>query len=194
MTNSITINLDDILYTISDTEYIDESQALAALFASESIAFSKSLFVNCSDFFAWGCSDGEDFTYSQIIDIFKMFLKDQRWGPSLWVAIQRKEMPQKTVEGAIRKQGIWDLDAMALEHGLRANYYSGTNMVFARYKYELASKWAEENHLPPVEFNAQWWATLWEEFTKANPDWNTESVYAEYKRRLTLWTETNGWV
>lgn len=71
--------------------------------------------VNCNDVFAWGCADSETLPYDQIKTLYQMWKKDPEWGPAVWCMIQRKFMPQKPVEDAIRKAGIWNLDEMGLD-------------------------------------------------------------------------------
>lgn len=72
------------------------------------------IFVNCSDVFAWACSDAEVLPSGQIESLYRMWKRDQSMGPAVWCAIQRNQMPQKPVEDAIRKAGIWDLDGLNL--------------------------------------------------------------------------------
>lgn len=72
------------------------------------------LLMNCNDVFAWGCADCEEVAYTDIKDIWDHFAKDKVWGTAVWVMKKRNEMPQKPVETIIRKEGIWDLDAMRL--------------------------------------------------------------------------------
>lgn len=71
-----------------------------------------SIIVNCNDVFAWGSADGEELPHAEIENLYRMWRKDPVWGPSIWCIKQRNQMPQKPVEEAIRKAGIWDLDAL----------------------------------------------------------------------------------
>ncbi len=64
-----------------------------------------SLHVNCNDVFAWGCADSEDIKYSEIPELYDMWLKDPLWGSTVWCIKKRKIMPQKPVESS---KG-WDL-------------------------------------------------------------------------------------
>ncbi|BBA65598.1 predicted ORF [Xanthomonas phage XacN1] len=191
--NVVTIDLDDITYTINDKEYVDEGAALGVMLASNQLFYNQKIYVNCSDVFAWGCSDAEDYVDDQLLTLFKMFNKDRSWGTAMWCMIQRKERPQKPVEDAIRKEGIWDFDAFIAEHGLRANVYDGTSMIAARRKFELANAWLVEQGQEPVEFEVGWWKHAWTPFEKANPGWYNDEYKEEVKRRCNEWYLANGW-
>lgn len=87
-------------------------------FEKEGISWPKdhiTFHVNCNDVFGWGCADSEDITYSEIGELYNMWRKDPRHGTAVWCIKKRKCWPQKPVEEAIRKAGIWDLDSMGLE-------------------------------------------------------------------------------
>lgn len=77
---------------------------------------SKTISVNviCNDVFAWGCSESETLPHDEIKNLYRMWKKDSQWGPAVWCMIQRGQMPQKPVEDAIRKAGIWNLDELML--------------------------------------------------------------------------------
>lgn len=69
-----------------------------------------SLNVNCSDVFAWGCSDAEECTYRELKDVFDHWEKDPVWGGAIWCIKKRNQMPQKPVYKRIMEAGIWNLD------------------------------------------------------------------------------------
>lgn len=71
-----------------------------------------SVHVNCNDIFAWGCSDSEDLPKKGIESLYRMWWKDPEWGAAAWCIIQREQMPQKPVEDAIRKAGVWVLEEL----------------------------------------------------------------------------------
>ncbi|OJY66474.1 hypothetical protein [Rhizobium sp. 60-20] len=81
----------------------------------ERIQESINVLVQCSDIFAWACADAEPLPYAEIERLWRMWKTDQHWGPAVWCMLRRKQMPQKPVEAAIRKAGIWDLDSLNLE-------------------------------------------------------------------------------
>lgn len=191
--NQVVIDLDEIVYEINGKEYVDEGAALGAMLASNQLFYNQKIYVNCSDVFAWGCADAEDFNDEQLLPLFKLFKKDQSWGTAMWCMIQRKERPQKPVEDAIRKSGICDFDAFIAEHGLRANIYDGTSHIMAYRKFELANAWRVEQGLEPVEFTVGWWNEAWFPFEKANKDWYNDEFKAEVKRRCNEWYLANGW-
>lgn len=68
------------------------------------------LHVGCNDIFAWGCTDAEDITYSELESLYNMVRLDPVYGAAVWCIAKRKRWPQKPVEDDIRKQGIHDLD------------------------------------------------------------------------------------
>jgi hypothetical protein len=77
------------------------------------------LFVNCSDTFAWGCTDGENITLDEIEDLYKMWRASPIYGPTKWVCIKRNEKPMKPLEESMKKAGIWDPKM----ESLKPNYY-----------------------------------------------------------------------
>ncbi len=83
--------------------------------------------VNCSDVFAWACSETERLPLDQVENLYGHWTKDPGHGTDVWCIVRRREMPQRPVEEAIRKAGIWDLDALRAGHGLRPNRYDGVN-------------------------------------------------------------------
>ena len=126
---------------ISDEMVFDENEALAHLLATSQVFLNShwwmkekeltadekhkawpeaacntfSINANCNDVFAWGCADAEEVEYHELESLYEHYHKDPSWGTAIWCIKKRKEMPQKPVEEAIRKSGIWDLDSMGLE-------------------------------------------------------------------------------
>lgn len=111
-------------------DHFDEGMALAALLANEVIFLNThhwekswpedaqkttALCVNCSDVFAWACADAEGITLDEIPDLYRMWRKDAEWGAAVWCMLKRGQMPQKPLEGIIRKAAIWDLDGLPLK-------------------------------------------------------------------------------
>lgn len=150
-----------------------------------------SLNVGCNDVFAWGCSDSEELPYLEIENLWRMWRKDPAWGSAVWCMIRRKHMPQRPVEKRIRDAGIWDLDALKLEHGLNANHYDGISHVMANQKYEAYCAWERSQGLDPMPFDAKWWDG-WKRYTTANPGWNDAAWKAEQDRRCDQWRQANG--
>lgn len=107
---------------INGREICDEGQALSEMLAEE-IIFANGrkyicidgtvkketvvLFVNCSDLFSWGCADGEELPYDEIIPLYKAW-KSRLWGVNRWCCLRRGERPQKCVEKRMREAGEWD--------------------------------------------------------------------------------------
>lgn len=148
--------------------------------------------VGCSDVFAWGCSDSESLNYKDIESLYRMWKKDPYWGSAIWCMIKRKEMPQRPVEKRIREAGIWDLDALKAEHGLRNNFYDGVSLALAHRKYTTYCAWEASQGRMPRPFDAEWWAG-WREYTEANPGWNDEAWKAGDTAIRQQWMKENGY-
>lgn len=151
-----------------------------------------SINVNCNDVFVWGCADAETLPYGEIQALYDMWAKDPREGGNVWCIIRRKQLPQRPVAEAIRKAGIWDLGAMAAEHGLLPNHYDGISNVLARRKYDTYCAWETANSREPRPFDKHWWAG-WREYTDAHPDWLSAEWKAEDDRRCDEWRIANGY-
>lgn len=188
-------------------EIFEDARGLALLLANEVVHLNTNhwrsdwprdaretvyLGVDCSDVFAWGCSDSESAVHKDIEDVYRHWLKDPRWGPAVWCMIRRGQMPQRPVEKRIREAGIWDLDALKTAHGLRANHYDGISGVQAGQKYEAYCAWERSQGNEPMPFDARWWEG-WRRFTDANPEWQDAAWKAEDERRRNAWREENGY-
>lgn len=77
------------------------------------------LAVICNDVFAWGAADAVSIAKSDIPVIFEYWQKDREWGPAVWCIERRGCAPQPPVLEAIRRGGIWPIDAIlaSLESG-----------------------------------------------------------------------------
>ncbi len=116
---------DDVVYLVNGEESYDEDLAIATLL-KESILFCNGrnhsceisgvkyegnttvLFVNCNDIFAWGCADAEDLPYKEIINLYKFWRKDRKWGAAKWCCKIRNQQPQAPVKKDMIKEGSWD--------------------------------------------------------------------------------------
>lgn len=142
--------------------------------------------VNCNDVFAWGCSDAEGAAYADLEAVYAHWRKDPHWGTAIWCMIKRREMPQRPAEKRIRDAGIWDLDTLVAEHGLRPNHYDGISAVWARQKYEAYRAWEQAEGREPLPYDAGWWDG-WKRFVAANPEWQDAAWKAEENRRSDQW-------
>jgi hypothetical protein len=106
--------------------------------------------------------------------------------------VQRREMPQGPVGDAIRSEGIWDLDALCGEYGLRPNSYDGISSIRAKRRYELYSAWEFERGRPPLPYDAGWWKG-WEQYVAVHPKWCDEASNAEDDRLSGIWLIENGY-
>ena len=163
-------NFDDIEYEYDDGSGVvqrifSKESALAAMLLSDAIFLNSNwweegwpedarktvaICVNTNDIFAWGSADAETITHKEIEEVYRYWVKDPGFGTAIWAIIRNKEMPQKPVEDAIRKAGIWDLDKLRVEHCLRANHYDGISRVITEHKdnpniNDLCNEWRVAN-------------------------------------------------
>lgn len=152
---------------------------------------AASLNVNCNDVFAWGCADAEEAAYADLETVYRHWRRDPYWGTAIWCMIKRREMPQRPVERRIREAGVWDLDALVAEHGLRPNHYDGISGVWAAQKYEAYAAWERSEGREPLPFDAGWWDG-WKRYVAAHPDWEDAAWKAEQDRRSDAWRIETG--
>lgn len=110
---------------------VDEELALVCLLADgicflNNIEFTKGegyttcIFVNLNDVFAWGCADAENLSNndwqepSEIIDLYRHWKKNDKWGHVIWAAFKRKEQPQDPMKERMIKDGVWTPELEAL--------------------------------------------------------------------------------
>lgn len=187
---------------------IDQEQVVALLLINEVIFLNTPwwkddwpeeaknatvMFVNCNDVFAWGCADAETIELHEIESLFDLWEKDSVYGAEIWCILKRKELPQRPVYNRIKERGIWDLDALAEEHGLKANHYDGIMTTTSTQKYNAYVFWEKYHGREPRPFTVEWWKG-WDEFTAAVPDWNNEGWKAAEKRLLNEWRAANGYM
>lgn len=153
---------------------------------------TASLNVNTNDIFMWGCADAEEMKYSEIEEVYRYYAKDPSWGTAIWAIIKNKELPQKPVEDAIRKDGIWNLDELKEQHDLRANHYDGISRVMARKKYATYTEWCVANGNQPKPYDAGWWEG-WNEYVAANPGWRTQEYEDSERLAINEWKKDNGY-
>lgn len=67
-----------------------------------------SINVNCSDVFAWACSDSEGLAYNEIENLYRLWRACPAWGAAKWCCLQRKQKPQPPVERRMKSAGVWD--------------------------------------------------------------------------------------
>jgi len=151
-----------------------------------------SLNVNCNDVFAWGCADAEEMTYADIEDVYQHWKKDRVNGTTIWCIKRRKELPQRPVAKSIQAGGVWDLDALTKEFGLRPNHYDGVSGVFAGRKYAAYCAWMASLGKKAVKWTAGWWQTGWKPFTEAHPDWCDDAWKAADDAAREKWRIDNG--
>lgn len=191
-----------------DEEKFEEEKAIAHLLVNEVIGMNTFwhmkdwpeaaqkatyFYVNCNDVFAWGCSDAENLDLDDLEELYRMWLKDPSRGADVWCIINRKQLPQRPVLERIKNGGIWDMDALKEEHGLRPNYYDGVSRILAEHKYNEYSDWARSLGNEPVPFDANWWVNGWAHYTAAHPDWYSPEWTAQQEMAMKSWRAKNGY-
>lgn len=109
----------------------------------ERIQGAISIAVQCSDVFAWACADAEPLPYDEIERLWRMWKKDEHWGPAVWCMLRRRQMPQKPVEDLIRKHGIWDLDSLNLNENTQDQW---VQEQFRRFKSDKLREMIDAQH------------------------------------------------
>jgi hypothetical protein len=114
-----------VLFEIDGEEYCNDEKALALMLLDD-VLFCNSryysmekdgkseghtivLFIICNDIFAWGCADAEELNDTdEISKLYKMWLKDKKWGATKYCCFKRNEKPQHPIAEAMKKDGSWD--------------------------------------------------------------------------------------
>ena len=105
-------------------EDCDEQAALACLLYSGHLfinniknnqgEYTTGLYFNCSDTFEYACADAEPIKFndgenpSEIIELYKYFKQNQKWGPTVWVCLKRGIQPIKSIKNRMIEEGSWD--------------------------------------------------------------------------------------
>jgi len=71
------------------------------------------IWVNCSDFFAWGCADAEPVLPNELGDLYRA--SKEKHGVTKWCCKRRNLKPQKPIRDRMKKAGVWDDEMEALE-------------------------------------------------------------------------------
>lgn len=131
------MNIDESKIFIKDADgdtFVDEDLALACLLSTGSLflnnvkssdSWTTAVYVLCNDLFAWGCADVEPISNndgqepSEIIDCYRMWKEDPKFGILKWCCVHRGYQPQKPIREIMEKAGAW-CDRM---EALKPNYY-----------------------------------------------------------------------
>jgi hypothetical protein len=65
------------------------------------------LFVNCSDVFAWACSDAETISSDEELKHLYEWCVSNKHGSVIWCCVKRGMQPQKPIADLLRKDGCW---------------------------------------------------------------------------------------
>lgn len=66
------------------------------------------LFVLCNDLFYYATADGEHITTDEIPELFKMYLKEHKWGVDKWCCMKRNLQPIRPIVEAMKADEVWD--------------------------------------------------------------------------------------
>lgn len=118
------------MYQIDDSSIIennDEALALAILLADNVLFYNNAklstpkndnwntvLYVFCSDVFVWACADAESISNSdgdegsEIIELYKLWKENKKYGAVKWACLKRNMQPQKPLKKQMITDGYWD--------------------------------------------------------------------------------------
>ena len=116
-----------------------DHEAMAAHLLEENILFVNSrkyviedaisknetliLHLNCNDVFAWAYADGEDVSYNELPELFKMYEANRDCGPTQWVCIKRNQKPQAPIVKYMKENNGWNEIMEALPENKYEAYY-----------------------------------------------------------------------
>ena len=186
--------------------YFSREYAIAQLLIAEAISLNTNhwrtgwtdeaksswcFLTNPGDVFQWGGSASDSLLYNEVESYYNYWLKDPVWGPAIFHIIKEGEMPQGPVENAIRKAGIWDLDALRTEHNIRPNCSNNWWRFEAKHRSEAFKAWVEESG---SELDPKNWQLVvnWNQFKEAQPD-TEASVWAKIREDAANWRKENGY-
>lgn len=72
------------------------------------------VFVNCNDVFHWASADSEDLAMSEVEDLYRHHVVDNKWGDVIWLCLRRKLQPQTPIKEDMIKDGAWTDELKAL--------------------------------------------------------------------------------
>ena len=114
------------------------------------------IYVLCNDIFAWGCSDAEDISSSELQDLWNMYAVDPTWGSAKWCCKKRNEQPQRPVKDDMKKAGSWeswmdDLQPNFYDEHLKKEMEIRINDFLKAKKVRLTKKWNRTNFKTGIE-------------------------------------------
>jgi hypothetical protein len=84
------------------------------------------LYVNCSDVFAWGGADAEPVKSSELPELFEMHDDDPIYGSTKWVCKKRNMQPQFPLIEKMKEYDKWDAQMEALPKNRFNEKYKNT--------------------------------------------------------------------
>ena len=112
----------------SDEAHADEKFAIAHLLINDVIMVfqqyekekpyderGSGLSVLCSDTFAYACADAEDLPYNSILELYRRWREDPRWGVTQWISERRSMVPIPPLVDLMKKEGAWDETMQQIE-------------------------------------------------------------------------------
>jgi hypothetical protein len=66
------------------------------------------LFVNCNDTFGYACADAEPLMLEELVDLYKKYKNDSKWGVTKWCCKKRNMRPIGEIREDMKEEGSWE--------------------------------------------------------------------------------------
>lgn len=118
---------DGVLFASSHKYGVSESKNSQKGDTIKVLGETITLFVVCSDIFAWGCADAEDLPMEKVESLYALCLKYPNWGSAIWCCLQRNEKPQSPVAKKMKEENCWPEELDKLNQNRYDNYLKDQN-------------------------------------------------------------------
>lgn len=92
--------LDEDVLFVNSRPYANENGVLCGK--------TLTLYLNCSDVFAWAYSDAIDITLDELPHLFELYEQNPLCGPIVWACKKRSEKPQRSIIQWLKLKGGWN--------------------------------------------------------------------------------------
>lgn len=106
----------------------EEEQALAELLTAEVCFISmqdylapwnheektSAVVALCNDLFYWGCADAEALPRDEILNLYRMWKANPKWGTDKWCCLHRHLRPQLSIIRDMKADDFWDAELEAM--------------------------------------------------------------------------------
>lgn len=135
----IEIDENDVIWEMDGEEYCTNEEALMLLL-HDNVLFANSrqyydkitdklypatvlLFVNCNDTFYYASADAESVELSEVKELYKLWLKNKSYGPTIWACLKRNTQPIPQIKKYLIDNDLWSDELENCEK----NYYDKKN-------------------------------------------------------------------